>query len=335
MPELPEVETARRIIEKHCVGRSINKVFARECGGGPRNGKFDNKIIGESVTEGRLVSALQGRKVLAARRRGKQLWLELSGSGPALLLHLGMSGSIAVQGAERLAYVRYKQKDDQWPPRFTKLLLDFKGGKQLAFADPRRFGKILLRASPEEHPPLSRLALDPVLDTLPLDDFASGLASSRLAIKALLLCQDRVVSGVGNWMADEMLFHAKIHPATLSCDLNAAQVKKVHAALLGVCKKACAVLADYRRFPNTWLFRYRWGKGKSAADMAERNGDKDAKKCDAALPNGSPIKFMQVGGRTTAYVPAVQGKTPNASVAKRKGEASKIKRPAAKRQRSN
>lgn len=332
MPELPEVETARRIIEKHCVGRLVTKVISRECGGGPRHGKFDDKIIAEGVKEVQLVAAIQGRKILAARRRGKQLWLELSGSGPAVLLHLGMSGSISIEGAERLVYVRFKQTDNQWPPRFTKLLLHFKGGKQLAFADPRRFGKILLRKKPEEHPPLSRLASDPVTDTLLLRDFALGLASSKLSVKTLLLCQDRVVSGVGNWMADEMLFHAKIHPATLSCKLTEDQVKKLYSALLSVCKKACAVAADYRRFPRSWLFHYRWGKGKSAAAMAEKLGNDDVKASDAAMPDGSSIKFMQVGGRTTAYVPAVQGKVPAVKSSKRR-QAPNMKKLVSKRQR--
>merc|ERR1712129_33477 len=234
-------------------------------------------------------------------------------------------------GAERLAYVRFKQTDDQWPPRFTKLLLDCKGGKQLAFADPRRFGKILLRKSPTEQPPLSQLAPDPVTDTVSLTDFAAGLASSKMPVKALLLCQDRVVSGVGNWMADEMLFHSKIHPATLSCHLTEIQVRTIHAALVNVCQKACAVLADYRRFPSNWLFHYRWGKGKSAAAMAEKHGNEGATASDAAMPDGSPIKLIQEGGRTTAFVPAVQGRSPLSALTNQKRQAVTMKRPAAKR----
>eukprot|EP00931_Biecheleriopsis_adriatica_P107133 TRINITY_DN81468_c0_g1_i1.p1 TRINITY_DN81468_c0_g1~~TRINITY_DN81468_c0_g1_i1.p1 ORF type:complete len:341 (+),score=64.62 TRINITY_DN81468_c0_g1_i1:28-1023(+) len=331
MPELPEVETARRIIEKHCKGRVITAIVTKECGGGPRNGKFDNKIVAEGLKESQLIKALKGRKVLAARRRGKQLWVELSGVGPSLLLHLGMSGSISMKGSERLAYVRYKQKDDQWPPRYTKLLLDFKGGKQLAFADPRRFGKILLRKDPELQPPISKLALDPVTDTVTLKYFAEGLAASKLPVKALLLCQDKVVSGVGNWMADEMLFHAKVHPATLACVLTPVQVKAIHVALLNVCKKACGVGADYTRFPRGWLFPYRWGKGQSAAAMT---GSEDAKASDAALPDGRKISFLEVGGRTTAFVPAVQGNQPAPPCSSQKRQAPVLKRPA-KRQRSS
>merc|ERR1712150_17314 len=103
--------------------------------------------------------------------------------------------------------------------------------------------------------------------------------------------------------------------------------------LLSVCKKACEVEADYRRFPRSWLFHYRWGKGKSAAAMVEKHGDKDAKASYAALPDGSPIKFMQVGGRTTAYVPASQGKSPATSIYNKKRTSQCTKAPVAKRKR--
>lgn len=312
MPELPEVEAARRVIEKHCVGRAITKVVAKECGGGPRNGKFDDTVVGEGVKEKRLVEALQKRKVLKARRRGKQLWLELSGLGPALLLHLGMTGSIAVKGVKRLAYVRLKV-DEEWPPRFTKLLLELEGGKQMAFADPRRFGRILLRQKPLEQPPLSKLAPDPVADNIILPDFTSGLSASKLPVKALLLNQERVVCGVGNWMADEILYQAAVHPATLACDLSEKQAKAIFSSMLMVCKKACAVSADNLHFPKNWLFHYRWGKGRSALEMSEERGVEPSKGMKAHMPDGSVIEFLEVGGRTTAYVPSVQGKAPKST----------------------
>jgi formamidopyrimidine-DNA glycosylase len=349
MPELPEVEAARCQIEKYCVGRTITKVIAKECGGGPRDGKFDDKIVAEGVKEKTLVAALQKRKVLKACRRGKQLWLELSGVGPALLIHLGMTGSIAINGVKRLAYVRIKNEDGPWPPRFTKLMLELSGGKQLAFADPRRFGKILLRNEPLMQPPLSGLAPDPVLEKISFEDFSSGLSASKLPVKALLLMQERIVAGVGNWMADEMLYHAAVHPATPACALSEAQAKAVYKALLMVCKTSCAVNADHNRFPKNWLFLYRWGKGRSAADMGEDSSDEEegnsaGKGTKACLPNGKAIEFIEVGGRTTAIVPAVQGKAPGKApvsktssngTGKRKSSVLSSKRPAAKKRRSD
>lgn len=327
MPELPEVETSRRIIEKYCKGRTVTGVVTRECGGGPRDGKYDGKVMAEGLKEAQLVKVLKGRKLLKARRRGKQLWLELDGKGPCLLMHLGMTGAINIKGGEGVTYIRMK-KDTQWPPRFTKLLLQFSGGKELAFSDPRRFGKIVLRDSPEEELPIFALAADPVNDTLPLKDFAGAFAASKLAVKALLLNQERVVSGVGNWVADEVLYQAQVHPAKLASELSAAEVKAVHAALLSVCKKACAVSADHKRFPKSWLFHYRWGKGRSAADMSKENGTGASNPSDACMPDGKKIHFTEVGGRTTAFVPAMQrqGKSSGGATMKKPASAAKRRR---------
>jgi formamidopyrimidine-DNA glycosylase len=105
MPELPEVEAQRRMLEAHVVGQRIDAVVLTEQGGGPRSGTFDDKVFGEGVQPGEFATAVQGAYVLAARRRGKQLWMELSreASGPptaCLLVHLGMTGSLLVRGVE-------------------------------------------------------------------------------------------------------------------------------------------------------------------------------------------------------------------------------------------
>ncbi|CAK0793319.1 unnamed protein product, partial [Prorocentrum cordatum] len=175
-----------------------------------------------------------------------------------------MTGAIRILGAKGVAYKRLRE-DAQWPPRFTKLLLSLSGGKELALTDPRRFGKVLLRESPEEQPPLSLLAPDPVTDALPLREFVAGLRSARAPVKALLLSQDKLVCGVGNWVADEVLFHAAVHPATSACALTDAEARAVHAAVLRICRIACSVSADHTRFPKGWLFHHRWGKGRDSA----------------------------------------------------------------------
>merc|ERR1712070_753334 len=128
-------------------------------------------------------------------------------------------------------------------------------------------------------------------------------------------------------------------------------MKAIHSMMLQVCKKACAVNAHYRRFPKNWLFHYRWGKGRSAAEMTEERDDSsDSDSNDEApmkgtksyMPNGKIIEFLEVGGRTTAYVPSIQGKSPVST--KRSSAGSNRKRsvsskgptmPAMKRARSN
>ena len=141
MPELPEVEQARSLVERCLQGKSIKSVNAREAGGGPRDGSFDDKVVGEGVTEKGLVAALKGKKVTHVCRKGKQMWIELGGgaSDASLLFHLGMTGSIVVKGEARASYQSFKV-DEAFPPRFTKLTLTMHDGTELAFCDPRRFG---------------------------------------------------------------------------------------------------------------------------------------------------------------------------------------------------
>ena len=198
MPELPEVEAARCLLEKHCVQSTICNVIPSE--------PFDDIVIGEQVTAKQLTCALLDRTVSAVHRRGKQLWMEFSGNGPCLLLHFGMTGSIFIEGVEPLSYQSFKV-DEQFPPRFTKLELRFKKARgkstsmtRLAYCDPRRLGRLLLRTDPLGSPPLSKLARDPMLEPPTEAAFKeSCLALSESSpIKAVLLAQDKLVCGVGN-----------------------------------------------------------------------------------------------------------------------------------------
>ena len=94
---------------------------------------------------------------------------------------------------------------------------------------------------------------------------------------------------------DEILYHARIHPEQYSNTLSDAQLKQLHTSLLHICSTAVELLADSSKFPEEWLFKHRWGKGK-----------KDQKK---ELPNGEKIVHITVGGRTSAVVPSLQKKT--------------------------
>jgi formamidopyrimidine-DNA glycosylase len=96
-------------------------------------------------------------------------------------------------------------------------------------------------------------------------------------------------------LSDEILYHAKIHPEQYSNTLKEEQIKELHTAIHYVCSTSIGVLADSEKFPEHWLFKHRWGKGK--------------KNHSNTLPNGDKITFLTVGGRTSAVVPAVQKKT--------------------------
>eukprot|EP00929_Paragymnodinium_shiwhaense_P026860 TRINITY_DN15880_c0_g1_i1.p3 TRINITY_DN15880_c0_g1~~TRINITY_DN15880_c0_g1_i1.p3 ORF type:complete len:225 (+),score=58.38 TRINITY_DN15880_c0_g1_i1:377-1051(+) len=224
MPELSEVEAMRRLAEKYCVGRRIVKVQALEAGGGPRDGQFDDKVICEGATAESVVAALAGRTVLASKRLGKHMWLELTGEGPCVMFHFGMTGSLAVEGGERLNWQSFSVDADKWPPRFTKLQMQLTKAQEdlkndaaaltdMVFVDARRMAKILFRKSPLQEAPLASLAPDPIVSSFELAAFAGKLKCSSLSVKALLMDQERAVCGLGNWLVDEVLCEARIHPA--------------------------------------------------------------------------------------------------------------------------
>ena len=100
-------------------------------------------------------------------------------------------------------------------------------GVKLAFCDPRRFGKIRLQADPENNEPISKLGFDPILSMPDLDTFSAMLTKQKRAVKPLLLDQS-FSAGVGNWVADEILYQARIHPEQKAASLDEAQCSALH-----------------------------------------------------------------------------------------------------------
>ncbi|KAL4451273.1 hypothetical protein ABPG77_009345 [Micractinium sp. CCAP 211/92] len=277
MPELPEVENARQLVAKHAEGKRIKKATVAD----------DEKVINDIAPQ-QLQEALSGRTLVAAKRRGKQMWWELD-TGPALLLHFGMTGGLCIKGVGAAHYKSFTIDDAAWPPKYCKIELEFEDGTQLAFCDPRRFAKVRFLEAPEERPPISELGWDPILDWPPLEPFAARLGAQRRAIKAVLLDQS-FSAGVGNWVADEVLYQARIHPEQPANSIPEEQVSALHRAIRGVCQLAVDADADSDRFPDDWLFHYRWGKGSSTKSKV----------------GGNVIDHITVGGRTSAFVPALQ-----------------------------
>lgn len=278
MPELPEVEHARRLVERLVVGRRITAV---RCA--------DDEIVFAGVTPRAMERALDGRVVVASRRRGKQLWWELD-QRPWPLLHFGMTGQLVTPAADPLRLAAHGKRafDRGWPPRFWKLLLELDDGTRLAMTNARRLGRIRLQHDPEHELPIAALGFDPLDALPPAAAFAAELRARKGVLKAVLLDQG-FVAGIGNWMADEILYQAKIDPRRRGTALTPAEARRIHAALAHVVEVACAVDADKARFPAGWLFHHRWGKQAGARTHA-----------------GEAIEHIELGGRTTAWVPAVQ-----------------------------
>lgn len=199
MPELPEVEVVRLGIAEHVVGRRISSVHlsgsrvARRHVAGPED----------------LCDRLAGRTVMAADRRGKYLWLVLEGE-EALVCHLGMSGQLLIEAADRPArahqHATFGFDDD---------------GPQLRFVDQRTFGGLALAelardgypGSSHRHGipvPVAHLAPDPLESAFDVATFAQRVRSRRSSIKRVLLDQTSV-SGIGNIYADEALWRTRLH----------------------------------------------------------------------------------------------------------------------------
>jgi formamidopyrimidine-DNA glycosylase len=198
VPELPEVEVVRRGLEAHVLGRTLDRVTV-----------LHPRAVRRHVPGGRdFEDRLRGRTVVAARRRGKYLWLPLD-DGDAVLAHLGMSGQLLVRpvGAPDETHLRVRFT-------FADTDADAAAGTELRFVDQRTFGGVALSVGGAELPPviahIARDPLDPLFDEAV---FVAALRRRRTGIKRALLDQT-LVSGVGNIYADEALWRARVHYAS-------------------------------------------------------------------------------------------------------------------------
>jgi formamidopyrimidine-DNA glycosylase len=269
---------ARRAAARVAIGRRITGV---RCA--------DDPLVFEGVSAARIRRALLGRRVRAVRRHGKHFWFELD-ARPWLCVHFGMTGGVHVPGASgvRLVSDGRRRPAVAWPPRFWKLHLEFGDGGELVVADARRLGRIRLRHDPRREPPISLLGFDALRGVPSLREFRALLRGRTAPIKAVLLDQG-FAAGVGNWIADEVLYQARIDPRRRADTLSAAELTRLRERLRAVVATAVRLRADSDRFPRSWLFHDRWGR-----------------QAGAVTGRGLGIRYARVGGRTTAWVPAVQ-----------------------------
>lgn len=191
---------------------------------------------------------------------------------------------------------------DLWPPKYWKFQVETEGDPavQAAFTDPRRFGRVRLVDCPgkdiRKHSPLKENGPDPVVDVdvFTEDYLRQKMQSRHVPVKALLLDQTHI-SGIGNWVADEVLYQSKLHPEQYCNDFSEKEIRTLYEAIRYVCQTAVDKLGDSDEFPDDWLFNYRWCKGSKGAS--------------SALPSGEKLSFITVGGRTSCYAPARQKKT--------------------------
>ncbi|UOQ64607.1 DNA-formamidopyrimidine glycosylase [Hymenobacter volaticus] len=269
MPELPEVETYRRFLDDIILHQPITA--------------FEVKDAHVLVTdEDTLRKALVGRHVTATRRLGKNCFLELD-NGQVLALHFGMTGDV---GAYR---------DDHDAPRFTRVAFHLADGLRVAFIDPRKFGRIRLVESVAQYQKAKKLGPD-ALDVTP-EHLQAVLGTKKPMIKPLLLDQG-ITAGLGNWIVDEVLFQAKIHPERRAHTLSSKEFKALHAAIQLVLTTAIQHEATYRHFPASFLIHAReWDDSATPGTDAHTFCPRHPK---------TLIDKGYVGGRATYHCPRCQ-----------------------------
>jgi formamidopyrimidine-DNA glycosylase len=277
VPELPEVEIARSLIAGQALHRRIVDV------------DDSDRYVTRPHSMGELRSALVGRSLTAAHRRGKTMWFDtseigddLAPGGPELGIHLGMSGRIVITGpdgavAEGGDPHRYTARPGQagWN-RFT---LTFADGGSLALHDPRRLGRVRL------DPDIG--ALGPDATQVTQAEFRALIMKGTIAVKARLLDQSKI-AGIGNLLADEILWQAKLSPMARVDSLSAAQVSRLYRAVKSVVQSAIA------------------NRGAHTGDMIA------ARRPGGICPrDGAPMVHGTVGGRSTWWCSREQALRPD------------------------
>ena len=268
MPELPEVETTRRGLEKQLAGRILR-------GWAVRNAALRWPV--------EIPSRLEGTKLRSLSRRAKYLLLEFSEG--LLILHLGMSGSL------RLAAVGTR------PAKHDHLDLIFSGGRILRFNDPRRFGSLLWwqRGTPE-HPLLAHLGVEPLSDGLTGAYLKQCARGRKLAVKNFIM-DSRIVVGVGNIYAAEALFLAGIRPAIAAGRLPLKAWEALAAAIREVLERALEA-------GGTTLRDFVASDGRPGYFQQRLNvygrGGKPCRRC------GADLASRRIGGRATVFCRSCQ-----------------------------
>jgi formamidopyrimidine-DNA glycosylase len=250
MPELPEAERARRAVER-VLGRRIVAV------------EDSDTYVSRPHAPGEIADALTGRRLTAVHRRGKFIWAETDGDGPELGLHLGMAGHISI--------------DEEPHPRWDRFVLEFEGGGRLALRDRRRLGRAVVM------PDFSHVGPD--AEEVTRAEFRKRIGRGRAPIKARLLDQT-AISGVGNLLADEILWQARLHPRRRTGELSTEELDELRRVTRRVIRKAIR------------------GGGAHVGELVpERVAGGRCPRC------GTVLESDRIGGRTTYWCPRDQRQT--------------------------
>ena len=273
MPELPEVETIRRDLNKELKGRKIIRL------------KFYDWAKMLKPSPEALARAIKGKRIRDIGRRAKLLLIHLDGQGTTVAIHLKLTGQLFIR------------KTPDPPDKFTHVILELDKGGELRFNDMRKFGFMkVIENRAELDKLLSEFGPEPFTKEFTLETVKKIITKSSRAIKTVIMDQAKI-SGVGNIYADEALWRAKIHPEKRAEKLTEKELKNLYDSIL-------LVLAQGIEDRGTSVDQY--------LDIYARDG-KHAKNLKVFRLNGEPcprcgtiIKKIRVGGRGTHYCPKCQ-----------------------------
>ncbi|KAK9480426.1 Formamidopyrimidine-DNA glycosylase N-terminal domain-containing protein [Lipomyces japonicus] len=242
-----------------------------------------------------------------------------------LLMHFGMTGWINIKGVDTHFVVMENSKNgqkpepkkiDKWPPKYSKFELITNDGTEVSFTDPRRLARIrLLQIDHDDddddddqddvpgYVETQLKKIEPLIRSGPdfskhqnqiwtEQEFLQKIAKKRVPVKSLLLDQS-LFAGVGNWMADEILFQSRIHPEQYVNELSINHKIKLFNSILEICRITVETEGNTDSFPISWLMIHRWSK-KIKTGQRPKTTD------------GYEVDFVTVGGRTSCYVPDLQ-----------------------------
>ncbi len=287
MPELPEVESLRRILARSAAGLTIVSAKVLE----PRLRRMVSRDFEVSIA---------GRRIEALTRRAKYLILELAG-GAALLVHLGMSGSLTHrprESARQAGGPLSGGSDDQLDPAHDHVEFRFDDGSRLVYNDPRRFGllKLVPAGALEATVELRGLGPEPLGNAFSREYLALKARGRRVAIKNLLMDQ-RIVAGIGYIYAAEILFRAGVRPTRRSGRLSRAELGRIAAATTTVLREAIGKRGTtFRSYRDS---RGRPGGFASRLRVYGRAGE-------PCYTCSTPIRNVTVGQRASFFCPRCQ-----------------------------
>ncbi len=293
MPELPEVETIVRGLRKKILNLKIKDVWSDS-----------KKLIKKPEDFEKFKKEIRGKKIEGVERRGKNILINLS-DNKVILIHQKITG--------HLLYGEWEQRDNEWVAlnskalakdkwnKYLHLIILFESGKQLALSDLRKFAKVELweKDKLKESESFQSLGPEPLKEEFTFEKFKEALNTRRSGKIKEILMDQKVLVGIGNIYASEILWRSKVDPFKDLNDLSEDELKKIYNNMRKILKKAI-------RFKGTSTSDFRTSEGvKGSFQDFLKVYSKEGEKC----PNcDGEIKRKKISGRSTFYCPRCQSK---------------------------